>query len=138
MDAIIKERQLTPAQEEELDLREIAPDKFEPEFDPDIQFRVNKHAADPVKSNGYGFYSREDVAELMSSTGETYVSPKETDLNYPTFSLEQVQQFMRDHDEYLERKKAIKREKDEWDLQKMTESELKIEPATKPSASTKT
>lgn len=134
MNGIIKEKQLTSSQEEELELREEYPEKFEP-FDPYVEFKANKKAADPVDSNGYGTYTRDQVAELFAAADkpiERQLVPNS--VVYPTLTKEQCQILMAHHYEYEAKEKAKKAEKEElskWDSQKTTELELKTVSKTK-------
>lgn len=137
MEAIIKERQLTPAQEEELELRQAVPEKFEPEFDPDLEFKINKKAADHKKESGYRTYTREEVAELLAaSKAPCEPAPVIEKTEYPTLSREVAERLVREHYEYLAEQKRKKQER-EWDLQKTIESELKTKNTKKPTKSTK-
>lgn len=136
MESIIKERQLTPEQEEEKNLREIAPEKFEPVFDPEFEFKVNKKSSDNVEEFRYRAPTREEVARLLTA----YTAPKEIPITtptmsrtYDTYTLEQVQEFMREHREYLGRPK----EGSKWDSTKTTELETKTASKTKRTNSTK-
>ena len=136
MMSVINEKQLTPEQEEEQELRETYPEKYEPEFDPLIEFKVNKHAADPSrkKGNPYREYTREEVADLIAASESEWIPPEKPAArqDYPTYSREQVESFMRDHYEYLEREKKAKEERAKWDSPKMTGFEQKIASQTKP------
>lgn len=138
MRAIIDERQLTPAQEEEMELREVAPEKFEPEFDPELEFKINKKAADPVKTDGMRPYTREEVARLLAaSNAPIEPTPAAPRKEYETLSREQVQALMTEHFAYLEREKKKKEEREQWDSQKTTGLGPKIVPPTKRTTSTK-
>lgn len=137
MEGVLKERQLSPDQEEELELRDSHPEKYEGEFYPDVEFKKNKDAADPVKNTGYTTYSKYEVAELMAASSAEYTpSEPEPMSDYPTYSREHIEQFMFEHWEHIENQKKRKQEK-EWDSTKTTESVLKIKPATKPTTSSK-
>lgn len=142
--AIINERQLTAAQEEEIELRESHPEKYEQEFDPDFEFRVNKKAADPNKSGGYTTYTREQVAALLAASK---APPKAVEpikkVEYSIMSREECERLVREHFQYLEeqQKKKIEyenKEKEQWGSQKTTESDIKTVTTTKPMKSTKT
>lgn len=138
MNAIIKERQLTPEQEEELELKEVAPEKFEPEFDAELEFKVNKKASDRYKPMSYRPMTREECAALIAASNapvEPFPVPERRE--YPTYTREQVQELMREHFEYLENEKKWKQEKSKWDSQKTTEFDTKTDTKTKPSNSTK-
>lgn len=108
MRAILEERQLTSDQQEELEIRKTMPEKYEPDFDPAIEFIVNKKAADPKKSGiQYTNYTREEVAELINAPEVTFVEPAPIQSrNYPTYSREQVQELMYEQFKYLEQKKS--------------------------------
>lgn len=136
MEAIINERQLTPAQEEELELQQAAPHKF----DPDFEFKINKKAASQPKryAPAYRTYTREEVAELIAASNAPFIPPPPVERkDYPTYSREQVEQLMREHYEYLAREKSIKEERAKWDSPKTIESEQKTKSTTKPSTRTK-
>jgi hypothetical protein len=138
MEAILKERQLTPAQEEELELRKTIPEKFEPEFDPDLEFKINKKAADHKKESGYRTHTREEVAELLAaSKAPCEPTPQIEKTEYPTMTREECERLVREHYEYLAEQKKKKEEYAAWDSQKMTESELKTKNTKKPTKSTK-
>lgn len=97
MTAIINERQLTPDQEDEIELQEIAPEKFEPKFDPDLEFKLNKKAADPSGSMRYEPYTREEVAALIEATNAPYESPPGMECRkYGTYTREQVAKLMQE------------------------------------------
>lgn len=139
MEAIIKEKQLTPAQEDELELREIMPEKFEPEFRPEVTFKVNKKAGDPVKDAGYREYTREEVAALLAASKAPTESPPVIEPTvYPTMTREQCEALMADHFAYIENEKKKREERDEWDSQKTTGLGPKIKQPTKRGTSTKT
>lgn len=141
MMAVINERQLTPDQKEEVELRETYPQKYERTFDPTIEFKVNKHAADPSRKKGSGYreYTREEVAELVAASNAPFIpyEPITNKEDYPTYSREQVESFMRQHNEYIANEKKQKEERAKWDSPKMTEFDPKTNSTTKPSISTK-
>lgn len=141
MESILSERRLTQAQEEELELREMSPEKFEPEFDADFEFKMHEEAADSKKSRGYTTYSKHEVAKLMAASNAEF-KPRvpEEPKDYHTYSFAQVQELMHEHYEHLERQKKRKQEREEkekWDSQKTTESEPKTKQKTKRTKSTK-
>jgi len=132
MDAIIKERQLTPDQEEEIELRESYPEKYETEFDPEVTFKVNKKAADPRPVGGYRTYTREEVAELLAAKEAPYEPPPPMDhSNYRTYSREEVAVLMLEHEEYLQREKERAKERAQWDSRKTSASDVRIGSTTK-------
>lgn len=138
--AVISERQLTPDQAEEVELRETYPQKYEPEFDPLIEFKVNKQAADPSrkKASAYREYTREEVAALVAASSAPFVPPPPIERKeYKTYSREQVEFFMRQHFEYLENEKKQNEERAKWDSPKTTEYEPRTEYIPKHSTSTK-
>lgn len=138
MDAVIKERQLTPSQEEELELRESHPEKYEPEFDHELEFKINKKAADRPKVTGYRHYTREEVAELIAASNAPYEPPPPVERpDYPTYTREQVQELLRDHFSYKDEEKRRKEERAKWDSQKTTEFAPKTASTTKRTKSTK-
>lgn len=141
--AIIDERQLTPSQEEELELRESHPEKYDPEFDPDLEFKINKKAADVKKSSGYITYSREQIVLLMeaSKSPPKHLVEKSNTV-YPSLPREECERLMHEHYQYLEdqRLKKIERESKEkelWDSLKTKESDIKTATTTKPIKSLK-
>lgn len=112
MEGIIKERRLTPDQEEEIQLRESHPEKYEPEFDHELHFKVNKRAADADKRPAYRHPTREEVAWLIAqSKAPTEPDSQPEPMNYPTYTPEQVQALLAEHYAYRERERA-KRTKD--------------------------
>ena len=141
MNAIIEERQLTPAQEEEIELRESHPEKYEePEYDPYVDFKKNKKVADPVKTvGGYRTLTREECAALVAASNAPFVAPPPVErMPYPTYTREQVQELMKEHFSYQENEKKKKEERAQWDSQKTNGSEPKTGLLTKRTNSTKT
>lgn len=139
MEAIIKERQLTPAQEEELELRESHPEKYESDFYPEVEFKVNKKAADHKKSVGYRTLTREETAALIAASNAPFEPPPVVERrDYPTYTREQVQELLRDHFSYKDEEKRRKEEQAKWDSQKTTEFAPKTASTTKRGKSTKT
>ena len=138
MQSIIDERQITPAQEEELELRESHPEKYESNFDPELEFKINKKAADPKKGGGYREYTREEVAELLAASNAPYVAPEPAPRrDYPTYSREQVQALMQEHFAYEIEEKRKKEERAKWDSQKTNEFGVKTANTTKRTSSSK-
>lgn len=139
MNAIIKERQLTPDQIEELELKKIVPEKFEPEFDPDYEFRVNKSASDRSRDVGYTTYTMEEVAALLAASRAPHKAPKPTTLRieYEILSREECERLVQEHYAYIERERNLKKERDTWGTTKMIASAPKIESTTKHTNSTK-
>lgn len=139
MEAIIKEKQLTPEQREEAELRKSHPEKYEPEFDADFEFKVNKKAADAPKTSGYRTYSREEVAELIAASKAPTPPPTPIERSsYPTYSKEQVRELLRDHFSYKdEQKRKREEERVKWDSQKTTEFGPKTANTAKRTNSTK-
>jgi hypothetical protein len=135
MEAIVNERQLTPAQEEELELKQTAPQKF----DPDLQFKLNKSAASPKREpSRYRTLTREEVAELLAASNEPIKStPPLQPIDYLTYSREEVQELMRQHYEYLAEEKRRKEERKQWDSTKTIESAPKTASTKKRSTRTK-
>lgn len=136
MNAVLKERQITEAEEEQLELEELAPDKFDLELD----FKVNKHASNVKKYDGPVYLTREDVARLMAASNrevDTY-EPDMPPARYPTMDRETCERLVREHLEYKEEQKRKKKDQETlWDFTKMTESVTKTEPKTKPTKPTK-
>lgn len=135
MEAVLKERQLSPSQEEELELREVAPEKFGPEFDAEFQFKLNQRAADTKKQETYRHYTREEVNALIAASKAPVEKPPvlERTSEYSTYTREQVQVLLRDYFSYKSKPKEDK----DWDSQKTTELEQKIKAQTKRTKSTK-
>lgn len=135
MSGVIKERQITEAQQEQLELEELAPEKF----DPEIEFKVNKHASNNRDEIRYGTYTMAEVAALLAASK---APPKATETSslsmkdYPTLSREEASRLVREHYEYKERERQRLRER-EWDSAKMTEFVEKTKSTTKPTSSTK-
>lgn len=142
MNAIIKERQLTPAQEEELELRESHPEKYEEEaYDPYVDFKKNKQVADAPKKGvvTYRPLTREECAALIAASNAPFEPPPPVERReYPTYTREQVQELMREHFSYKENEKKKKEERAQWDSQKTTELGPKIASSTKRTNSSKT
>lgn len=138
MEAIIKERQLTPAQEEELELRQAVPEKFESEFDHDLEFKINKKAADSKKESGYRTLTREETAALLAaSKAPCQPAPVVEKTEYPPMSREECERLVREHFEYKADQKKKQEELAKWDSQKMTEFVPKTKSTKKRSTSMK-
>ena len=135
MRALIDQKQITEEQAEQLELEEMAPDKF----DPEVTFIANKHAADPHKFQTYGEpYTKKQVNMLLAaSSAPTEVAPLAEKSSYPTMTREECEFLMADHYAYLERERENKKEREEWVATKMTESEVKTDTKTKHTKSTK-
>ena len=112
--AIINEKQITEAQAIQLELKEMAPEKF----DPEITFKVNKSASNVTKEFRYGTYTREQVAKLLAaSNAPCEVEPKPlttTAKQYPTITREECERLVREHYEYNDREKKKKEERELW------------------------
>ena len=134
--AVINERQLTQAQEERLELEELAPDKF----DPEISFKLNKHASNNTKENNFRYLTMEEVAALLAASKAPSVLPEKKQITqYETMPREMAERLVREHYEYLEKQKQKRKlEQETWDFLKTTESEVKTKSTTKRSKSTKT
>ena len=140
MASVLKERQLTPDQEEEFEEYQAAPEKFEPDFDPVFEFKMNRK---PAPTGGVGKYkvlSREEVAVLVAASKAAYEPPPVSTEQeyYPTYTREEVRRLMVEHDQYLEREKKWQQEKAKWDSRRMIASEPKTTNTIKRSRSTKT
>jgi hypothetical protein len=135
MIAVIQERQITEAQAEQLELEEMAPEKF----DPEVTFRVNREASNVVKKSVYGTYTKEQVAKLLAASKAPIVvsEPLEPTREYPILSREQCEALMREYFKY-KIQETERKEEEEWALVKTTESEAKTESTMKHSTSTKT
>jgi len=134
--AVIKEKQVTEKQAEQLELEEMIPEKF----DPEITFLANKQAADIPKQKGvYGTLTREQTAMLLAASKAPTVTPKDDTpkKEYPILPRETAERLVREHYEYLEEQKKKRMEKDEWATLKTIESDIKTDIKTKPSTSTK-
>lgn len=110
MMAIVNERNVTNAQQEMLDLEEMAPGKF----DPEIQFKVFKHENNEPREVGkYGTITREQAIRLLSapSIKET---PKDESLitKYGNIPRETAERLVREHFEYLQEANKKQKEKD--------------------------
>lgn len=141
MNAIINERQLTSTQEEELELRESHPEKYEPVgYDPYVDFKKNKSVADSEKSvGGYRTLTREECAALVATSNAPFIAPEPVArMNYSTYSREQVEALMTEHYAYLDNDKKKRQERDQWDSQKTTVLGPKIALPMKRTTSTKT
>lgn len=131
MVGVVNERQLTKDQAERLELEELAPEKFDSEF----EFRVNQDQSDNKREFSYRPMTREECDRLMAASNEPIKSdPPPPRQDYPTYTREQVQEFMREHYEYKNRQK---KKEEPWDSLKTTESEVKTASTTKRSSSTK-
>lgn len=134
MTGVLKERQVTEAQQDLLDLEEMAPDKF----DPEIQFKVFKHENDePRETRQYGTLTREQTARLLSASG-IKETPKEERMvnNYDYMPRETAERLVREYYEYLEEQKKKRMEKDEW-ATKTIASDIKTSTTRKHLTSTK-
>ena len=133
--AIINERQLTEEQVENLELAEIAPEKF----DPEITFKVNKQASTHPKEVRYGTYTREEVAELLAASDAPFIQhePLPEPCTYEPMSRSECERLVREHFEYNEREKKKQEERKSWGSQKTIESEPRTDTRAKPSTSTK-
>ena len=134
MTGVLKERQVTEAQQDLLDLEEMEPDKF----DPEIQFAISKViSATPSKDIRYSTYSREQVAKLMAASGIKHTPLEERMVhNYDFMPRETAERLVREHYEYLEEQKKKRMEKDEW-ATKTIASDIKTSTTRKHSTSTK-
>ena len=135
MTSILRERQVTEAQQDMLDLEEMAPDKF----DPEIQFAISKAiSAIPGKDIRYSTYTREQTAKLLAASG-IQETPKEERMvnNYDYMPRETAERLVREHYEYLEEQKKKRMEKDEWVNPKTIESDIKTAKAKKRGTSSK-
>lgn len=131
MYAVINEKQLTEEQTAQVELEQIAPEKF----DPDLQFKINKHASNVKKDMQYKVLTREETAALVAASHAPHVAPpshfQRTD--YPTYTREQAEALVREHYGY----NTEEHMRDKWDSQKTTELGPKIKPRQKRSTSTR-
>lgn len=135
MRSVLDERQITQEQADQLELEEMAPEKF----DPEVTFIANKHAADPHEFQTYGEpYTRHQVAALLAaSKAPTEITHEMEKTVYPTMTREECERLMTEHYSYIERERENKKEREEWDSLKTTVSEVKIDTKTKRTKSTK-
>jgi len=88
MKDIIAERQPTEAEQEELELREIAPEKFEPPI-PALLRPDNTQSTHKIK---YTTYTREQITWLFAQSEKSVQQEpiKEFNTNYKTYTPEEV------------------------------------------------
>lgn len=129
--AVIKEKQVTEEQADQLELEALAPEKF----NPDLQFKINKHASNVQKEMKYKILTREETAELIYASNAPYDTPSlpSSNKSYPTYTREQAEAMVREHCEYNDEQK----QRDKWDSQKTIELGPKISTKMTPSKSTK-
>lgn len=122
--SIIKERQLTASQEEELELREKCPEKFEPQFDPEFEFKLNS-----TSESSYRTYTKAEVSALLeaSNRDEFLVQDVEPPAEYPMMPRHFVEELMREYFSY----KGPAKEPKEWDSQNTIELEQKTDTTKK-------
>jgi hypothetical protein len=139
MMGIINERQLTEEQEEQIELEQLSPEKFDLELD----FKLNKSSSDKStmesKSYKYRTYTMAEVNALLeASRAETPIikEHREAPAVYESMPREMAERLVREHYEYLA--KEQNRKKEQWDSEKMTELEIKIASTMKHTKSIKT
>lgn len=136
MEAVIKERQRTQYEEEQLEEQEFAPEKYDLELD----FKINKHASDVRTGDSYGHLTREDVARLLAAS-RSEPKPYEPEVPpavYPPLDRDVAQRLVREHYEYIEEQKRKKKEQEVvWDFTKTIASDIKTDTKTKPGKPTK-
>jgi hypothetical protein len=139
MMSIINERQLTEEQEEQIELEQLSPEKFDLELD----FKLNKSSSDKStmesKSYKYKTYTMAEVNALLeASRADTPIIKeyREAPAVYEHISRETAERLVKEHYEYLAKKQN--RKKEQWDSEKMTELEIKIAPTMKHTKSIKT
>lgn len=130
MISVINERQLTEEQKEQLELEKHAPQKFNPE----IEFPIQKKLNGDFKPARYRTLTLEETQALLAATNKPVEEkPKTNPPHYGTYSREEAQRMVREHEEY----KRDEQRKREWVSTKTTESETKTKRTTKPTRSTK-
>ncbi len=89
MTAVLEERQPTEREQEELELRELAPEKFEP-FIPQID-------RPQAREISYRPMTREECAWLLAQSNKPIEKepPVETNKTYRTYTQEEVQALLR-------------------------------------------
>jgi predicted RNA methylase len=117
--SVIQERQLTESQKEQIELQKVAPHKFNPEIEFEMEFELNSKLYNR-REIVFSFYSIEESRRLVeeskiSKAQERVVVPN---TNYPSYSLEEVKKLLREGGEL-------------WDSTKTTESEQKTKSSTK-------
>lgn len=102
MTAVLEERQPTEREQEELELRELAPEKFEP-FIPQID-------RPPAREVSYRPMTREECAWLLAQSNKPIEKEPaaETNYNYKTYTREEVQALLRGDYDPQNTKKALK------------------------------
>lgn len=129
---IINERQPTEQELVQLELEELAPDKF----DHELQFKISGVIeAVPKKTVNYRPLTREETAKLLavSRAKDPEVISEPTNLNYHTYSRDEVQWLLQQQSSF---KKEVKKE-ETWDLPKTTVSDTKTASKTKRTKNTK-
>ena len=131
---IINEKQITEEQAVQLELEELAPEKFDPEF----EFKINQEYTDTPRETYYRPLTREETAALFKKgntpvTSDDYIEPN----NYDFLPREVAERLVREHFEYKTRENKSKKAEDDWVSQKTTESEVKTVSKTKRTKSTK-
>lgn len=89
MISLIEERKLTAAQIEQMELEELAPEKFDLEMD----FKMSGTAAKP--KNRYTTYTLEDVQVLIAAGDQPVAHKPKEHIDYPTYTLEDVQRLLK-------------------------------------------
>lgn len=132
--AVINEKKITEEQVIQLELEELAPEKF----DPEIQFIVNKEHADVKRETYFRPLTKEETAALFAR-GKVVVTAEEhyEPAIYDILPRDVAERLVKEHFEYKNRENKSKKEEDEWVLTKTTELETKTVTKTKPSKSTK-
>lgn len=139
MTAVMNERQITEQQQEQLDLQESAPEKYDVQ-DLDLEFKINKQSSNNRQEVRYRAPTREEVAALLAaSNAPVEIITKPHNYDYPTLSREECSRLVREHYEYKERERQTKYQKEleEWDSQKTTVFAEKTNTTKKRGKSTK-
>ena len=113
--SVVKERQLTEAQKEQIELQRLAPQKINPEIDFEVNARIYGH-----HEISYSLYSREESRRLVEESGisKAQDKPKPFSTFYPTYSSEEVKDLLIESGE-------------SWVSTNTTESETKTKSTTK-------
>jgi hypothetical protein len=99
MIAVLNERQLSPLQEEENELKELAPEKF----DPTVSFKVNQDVSDRKKPISYRSITKEECIALMAASKAPCEKEVPTPMvDYPTYTRAQVEEMMARHYKHTE------------------------------------
>lgn len=96
--SILNERQITQEEAIELELEELAPEKF----DPEITFKVNKEHSDVKSDTRYRPLTREETAALFAKGKVTVKTEQMPPAVYDTLPREVAERLVREHFEHKE------------------------------------